>query len=121
MSAVSARLMAANPANRLKLARQQVLGAARQLEAMSYRRVLRRGFSVTRSQAGGILRSAGEAIAGELIETELADGKLRSRVASDGEEVAKSANERAKARPGAPRKHSEAGPTLFEGLEGAKE
>ena len=120
LSGVAGRLMAASPANRVKLARQQVVGAARQLEAMSYRRVLRRGFSVTRSHAGRILRSVGEAVAGERIETELSDGKLRSRVETDGQEAAKSVNEPAKARPGSPRKHSEAGPTLFEGLERAE-
>ena len=47
---------------------------------MSYRSVLTRGFSVTRGPAGGILRSAADAVAGERVETELADGRFRSRV-----------------------------------------
>ena len=77
----AARQFAASPVNRIRLARQQVDGAARQLDAMSYRRVLRRGFSVTRGRAGRILRAASEALAGEMIETELADGRLSSKVA----------------------------------------
>jgi len=79
--AVAGRLAAASPVNRIRLARQQVDGAARQLDAMSYRSVLRRGFSVTRSHVGRILRAASQAVVGEMIETELADGRLSSRVA----------------------------------------
>jgi exodeoxyribonuclease VII large subunit len=120
LGVAAGKLMAASPVNLVRLARQQVDGAARQLDAMSYRSVLRRGFSVTRSQAGGILRAASQAIAGEMIETELADGKLRSRVESDGEDAAGSAKEHQKAppgvwpaRPAAPKRRSESGPTLF--------
>jgi exodeoxyribonuclease VII large subunit len=78
---IAGRLTAASPVNRIRLACQQIDGAARQLDAMSYRRVLRRGFSVTRSKAGRILRAASQALAGEMIETELADGRLSSKVA----------------------------------------
>ena len=120
LGGAAGRLAAASPVNRVRLARQQVDGAARQLDAMSHRGVLRRGFSVTRSQAGRILRSASQALAGEMIETELADGKLRSRVESDGEDAARSANEcpnappgAAPARPGVAKRRSESGPTLF--------
>jgi exodeoxyribonuclease VII large subunit len=81
LAGIAGRLMAASPVNRIRLARQQVDGSARQLDAMSYRRVLRRGFSVTRGRAGRILRAASEALAGEMIETELADGRLSSKVA----------------------------------------
>jgi exodeoxyribonuclease VII large subunit len=76
------RMAAADPAHRAALARQKVDAAARQLEAMSYRNVLKRGFSVTRSPAGRILRSVAEVAAGAVVETELADGKFRSRVPS---------------------------------------
>jgi hypothetical protein len=48
-----------------------------------------------------------------MIETELADGKLRSRVESDGEDAAGSAKECPKARPIAVKKRPESGPTLF--------
>ena len=127
LGGIAGRLASASPVNRVRLARQQVDGAARQLDAMSYRSVLRRGFSVTRSQAGGILRASSSAISGEMIETELADGKLRSRVASDAEDAARSANECPKtqpgacpARPGAAKRRLESGPTLFEGLNSAE-
>ena len=83
--AVALRRLEAVPAGRIRLARQEVTAAARQLEAMSYRSVLRRGFSVTRSADGGILRSSAEASAGAMIETELADGRVSSRVVGGGE------------------------------------
>ena len=51
--------------------------AARQLEAMSYRNVLGRGFSVTRI-AGKIVRSIAEVGACAAVSTELADGTFQS-------------------------------------------
>ena len=83
VSALGGRLAAASPAHELKLARQEVDAAARQLEAMSYRGVLRRGFSVTRGADGQILRSAGGVRPRQRVETELADGKFASRVVAD--------------------------------------
>jgi len=80
LNALAQRMTAADPVHALKLARQAVDAAARQLEAMSYRRVLRRGFSVTRGGAGRILRSAKAAGPGQRIETELVDGTVRSVV-----------------------------------------
>ncbi|MDY6913348.1 MAG: exodeoxyribonuclease VII large subunit [Planctomycetota bacterium] len=74
------KLAGLHPRHRLKLARQQISAAARQLEAMSYRNVLRRGFAVTRDASGKILRSAAGVRTGDGIETELADGKIRSVV-----------------------------------------
>ena len=125
VSAAAGRLLAASPVHRLELARQQVSAAARQLEAMSYRAVLRRGFSVTRSQSGSILRSAGEAAAGELIETELADGRVSSRVTggeapapeAGGRQGGEAAPEtRRRKNTGHPRQgpRGPAGPSLFE-------
>jgi exodeoxyribonuclease VII large subunit len=127
LAGIAGRLTAASPVNRIRLARQQIDGAARQLDAMSYRRVLRRGFSVTRSKAGRILRAASEALAGEMIETELADGRLSSKVAgpwdNPGEPAAQGPAEApakaGPARPPAPgpcpaRKAPDAGATLFD-------
>jgi len=74
------RLAAAHPAHRLRLARQRVAALRRQLEAMSYRAVLRRGFSVTRLRGGRILRRAAEVAPGDVLETELAEGKVESEV-----------------------------------------
>ena len=87
LQSVRARLLAGHPRNCLPLARQKVSAAGRQLKAMSHRAVLKRGFSVTRSQAGGILRSAREAKTGERVETELADGRFLSRVEQTGRET----------------------------------
>jgi exodeoxyribonuclease VII large subunit len=122
LAGAAGRLAAASPVNRIRLARQQIDAAARQLDAMSYRRVLHRGFSVTRSKAGRILRAASEVLAGETIETELADGRLSSKVAGGGEPAALATAEApADAGPGGPpaqrprqaRKAPDAGPTLF--------
>ena len=97
------RLTSASPAHRVRLARQQIDSAARHLEALSYRNVLARGFSVTRGRGGGILRSVGEAAEGQAIRTELTDGTIDSRVVATGR-TAKAAH----------REKNEPNPTLFE-------
>ncbi|MCE5325140.1 MAG: exodeoxyribonuclease VII large subunit [Planctomycetaceae bacterium] len=79
------RLTAALPRHRLALARQRVEAAARQLEAMSYRSVLARGFSVTRDSRGQIVRSAAAVAAGEILSTQVSDGAIASRVMGGGE------------------------------------
>lgn len=53
---------------------------ARHLEAVSPRRVLDRGFSVTLRADGRIVRNAAEVRAGEIIRSMLASGEVRSRV-----------------------------------------
>ena len=80
LAAAEGRLRAAHPRHRLALAVQRVEAAGRQLEALSYRNVLRRGFSVTRSAEGLILRSVQDVREGQLVETELADGTMTSTV-----------------------------------------
>jgi len=124
LAALQARLAAAHPIHRVHLGRRDLrshqrhlatlaraflaAGAAKidrlrqTLEAMSYRQVLRRGYSVTRTAAGQIVRAAGSVAAGQTLRTELTDGEIRSVV--DG-------------RPGRKRKpkaHDPAGPSLFE-------
>ena len=76
------RLVVAHPKHHHSLAKHQVDAAARQLDAMSYRSVLGRGFSVTRDADGNILRSAAGISPGASIKTELADGRISSRVLS---------------------------------------
>jgi len=67
--------------NRLKLARQQVAAAGGRLEALSPLKVLERGYSVTRIlPSGAVLRSAGQAKPGDLLETLLQSGRVTSRV-----------------------------------------
>jgi len=77
------RLAALHPAHRAALARQQLASLARQLEAMSYRSVLARGFSVTRKTDGTILRSVDDVRNDEVLRTELADGTIDSVVIAD--------------------------------------
>ena len=101
------KLIAASPAHAVTLARQRVRSAARQLEALSYRSVLQRGFTVTRDADGAILRSADDARQAGEIETEFAAGRLRSRT------------HRTDATPTKPRKRRRrnsppSGPTLFD-------
>jgi len=78
------QLWSLHPRNAMQLANQKVASLQRQLEALSYRNVLRRGYSVTRRPDGRIVRSAGDVRRGDLIKTELADGSISSKVtASD--------------------------------------
>ena len=97
----AAQLAAAHPRHGLVLAGQRVAALARQLRAMSYRAVLERGYSVTRLAGAAILRSAAAARAGAWLETELADGKVKSQVG-------------AAAPPKPPRSKSDDTPTLFD-------
>lgn len=55
-------------------------GAARQLESVGPRSVLGRGYSWTRRSDGTLLRSVTQARDGDTLETQLADGKVRSVV-----------------------------------------
>ncbi len=106
LAAQAARLAAAHPANRLALARQHVGALRRQLEAMSYRAALKRGYSVTRLAGGAILRRAADAAVGDTLRTELAEGKLESQVT------------RGPTPPGRKRKTKpDDGPTLFQSTE----
>jgi len=107
LAARATRLIAVDPRHRTKLARQRLDALARQLDAMSYRAVLRRGFTVTRT-GKEIVRSAAQVAAGDVLETELIDGKVQSRVEPGGD-----------ARPRrAPRRPARTGPSdapLFDG------
>ncbi len=80
---ITGRLAAVHPRHRLVLARQHVAAIERQLEAMSHKNVLNRGFSVTRGAGGAILRSVRQVQAGMTVETELADGKFTSETAGN--------------------------------------
>ena len=82
LAATEARLTASHPRNRLAMARSQLDATARHLEALGYRSILQRGFSVTRTADARIMRSAGETKPGERIETEVADGRFTSVVDS---------------------------------------
>ncbi len=52
------------------------------VRALDPRRVLERGYSITRDADGGVVRSTDTLTAGTLVETELASGRVTSRVES---------------------------------------
>ena len=52
------------------------------VRALDPRRVLERGYSITRDEHGRVLRRAESVAAGALVDTELADGRVTSRVES---------------------------------------
>jgi exodeoxyribonuclease VII large subunit len=78
----------ANLQNRLNVAMENVLlrktqqlgGIGRELHALSPLAVLDRGYSITLSEAGRALRSVSDVNAGDVIETRLVDGSVRSTV-----------------------------------------
>lgn len=92
LAEIASRLTAARPQIRLAMARQHVTSLERQLNSMSYRNVLMRGFSVTRSPDGSILRSAAAVTPNMRMETELSDGKILSTADGDAASAAPSIN-----------------------------
>lgn len=66
--------------HRLRSAEQQLAGWARLVAELAPARTLRRGFSITRDEAGQVLREPTAIAAGSTIITELSGGLLRSRV-----------------------------------------
>ncbi|MGH9464927.1 MAG: exodeoxyribonuclease VII large subunit, partial [Thermoanaerobaculia bacterium] len=65
---------------RLRLTGARLEACARLRVELGPQRVLARGFSITRDAAGRLLRGSGEVEPGERITTELAGGRLASRV-----------------------------------------
>ena len=61
--------------------RRQLDSLEKQLQSVSYRRTLARGYSVTRStETGKLVASAAEVGPGDVVETEVADGRFESTV-----------------------------------------
>ena len=105
------RLTAGHPRHLARLSRQRLDGLARRLEALSYRSVLRRGYTVTRAPGGEILRSAAGAAAGAELETEFHDGRVVSRI-----EKAAGSDKEQNRNVGKPRgRKAPPGPSLFDG------
>ncbi len=109
LASMETRLAKLHPQHAIALARQQLGALGRQLEALSYRATLRRGFSVTRGEDGKLLRSVKEVRNGDRLETELADGKLLSVVG--GRKVTRTTKKKPK-----PENDTRA-PSLFDGLD----
>jgi exodeoxyribonuclease VII large subunit len=66
--------------------RVRIEAAADRLRALDPRRVLERGYTITRTPDGGILRAADQVGADDELVTETAGGSVRSRVVGSGEE-----------------------------------
>lgn len=115
LAEIRQRMEKAHPVHRLSLARQRLEAMGRQLEAMSYRNVLRRGFSVTRAENGRLLRSVADAQPGRRVRTELADGEFQSEICAANGTISRTAAEAARGRT---RRRKPlpppAGPLLFE-------
>jgi exodeoxyribonuclease VII large subunit len=112
LNEMTTALAGADPHHAAQMARQRVDALARQLESMSHRAVIARGFSLTRGRDGTILRSVRQAHAGDVLATELADGTIASRVQGEGQ-----APQIPAPAPPAPRKNrrkdTDDGPSLF--------
>ncbi len=70
--------------SRLGVQRAQLEGLHAHLQAVSPQQVLDRGYSITTGQDGHVLRSSDLAAPGEVIDTRLAKGTIRSRVLEVG-------------------------------------
>lgn len=62
---------------------QQLHGLSRELEALNPRGVLQRGYTYTTTAEGKVIRSAGEARAGDIIVTHFQDDQVHSEVLRD--------------------------------------
>ncbi len=70
--------------HRLRVAEQQVASWARLVAELAPARTLRRGFSITRDASGAVLRDPAAVAAGAAILTDLAGGRIWSRVETAG-------------------------------------
>ncbi len=74
------RRLAAAPAQILKFEKIKIDNALKIMDLMSVEATLKRGFSITRRADGSVLTNAKEIKAGEILNTELSDGRLKSSV-----------------------------------------
>jgi exodeoxyribonuclease VII large subunit len=68
------------PSQILKYEYMKIDNALKIMDLMSIEATLKRGFSITRRADGSVLTSAKDIIRGELLETELSDGRVRTGV-----------------------------------------
>ncbi len=81
LAALRERLAGAAPVHRLERMQDLVKSMAVRLDAISHKRTLRRGFTITRRKKGrAVVRKPGQLVDGETIVTETAEGKFESRV-----------------------------------------
>jgi exodeoxyribonuclease VII large subunit len=80
------RAMVAAASHHLRQSELRIDAAAGALRALDPRRVLERGYSITRDAAGRVVKEAEGLVPGAVIETELAAGRVTSRVDHISEE-----------------------------------
>jgi len=69
---------------RLKQARRRLEGLARELELISYRKVLERGFALVKGEDGAVRRRAADLQSGESLSLTFADGDAKA-LAGEGD------------------------------------
>lgn len=79
VDALAARLLRAG-SNRVLVARHQLTQASRQLDALSPLKVLSRGYSITETADGKVVRTVDGVSKGDAIRTRVADGEIVSQV-----------------------------------------
>ena len=76
----SQRVLSTSALRGLRDGRRRLDAAGDQLRALDPRRVLERGYTITRAPDGRAIRRPGDVVTGAVIETETAEGTVRSRV-----------------------------------------
>jgi len=99
LAALHGRLGAANPRHAVELGAAKLAAMERQLVSMSYKSVLSRGYSVTRSADKRIVRSPSQVSPGELLVIEVADGEIKSVVRETAGGAVRPASPRPAAKP----------------------
>ena len=67
--------------------RQRYIAAVSKLDAMSPLKVLTRGYSVTQTESGEIVRSAGQVKAGDRVHIRVSDGSMTAKILDQQEET----------------------------------
>jgi exodeoxyribonuclease VII large subunit len=78
--ALRQRALATHAQHHLERAELQVAHREGVVRALDPRRVLERGYSITRDAGGRVVRAADSLVPGALVETELAEGRVTSRI-----------------------------------------
>ncbi len=79
--------------------RLALLGQSKLLATLSHKSVLERGFALVRDESGAMIRSAETLNTGQLIEVELKDGRVKSRVEGAGSSPAPAPQKKAATTP----------------------
>ncbi len=74
------RELATRARHHLERATLRVDGSEAVVRALDPRRVLERGYSITRDEAGRVVKRAAALTTGTVLETEVAEGRVTSRV-----------------------------------------